>query len=207
MKTLRHRIRRIQSDKTMTNKCGARRVSPKGVTNSCSVCWSLLIAINRRHRSTAVRRHPTNTKPLRRQTPKNVTLTPAQRQRIHVYTVTSANYHRRSRPPASSISTTTRRPACSRPFPVRYRVCWLSLGDKVNKGQALAEVDSPDFTAAVGAYRKALVRRTHRASACRSGCRSAQASRRIPTRGRTGRNRRGQRRSRSRRRADRRSWR
>ena len=32
----------------------------------------------------------------------------------------------------------------------------VSLGDRVKKGDPLAEVDSPDFATAIGAYRKAL---------------------------------------------------
>ena len=56
----------------------------------------------------------------------------------------------------------------------------VSLGDQVKKGEPLAVVDSPDFAAAVSAYRKALATAQNRAPARRPGqgsARSIKASR------------------------------
>ncbi len=89
-------------------------------------------------------------------TPKDVRLTPAQRQRIHIHTVTSTNYHRTIQ--TAGIVDFDNDQATSVLAPISGPVSRLlvSLGDKVKKGQVLAQVDSPDFSAAIGAYRKAL---------------------------------------------------
>jgi len=90
-------------------------------------------------------------------TPHNVTLTQAQRQYIHVYTVTPSGYHTR-------ISTTgvvdfDRNHATQvlAPFSGPVTQLLVTLGQHVVVRQALARVDSPDFTTAVGAYRKSLI--------------------------------------------------
>ncbi len=89
-------------------------------------------------------------------TPQDVTLTATQRQRIHTFTVTSADYHKTIQ--TTGIVDFDNDQATSVLAPISGPVSRLlvSLGDTVRKGQALAEVDSPDFTTAVGAYRKAL---------------------------------------------------
>ena len=74
---------------------------------------------------------------------------------------------RPSRPPAWSISTTTRPPAYLAPSPARCRGCWLLPATRSAKGQPLAMVDSPDFAAAVSAYRKALATARNRPPARR----------------------------------------
>ena len=90
-------------------------------------------------------------------TPRNVTLTAAQRTSIHLLTVAPTTYH-------TSITTTAavdfdhdRSTPVLAPFSGPVTRVMVSLGDHVTAGQALAMVNSPDFTTAVGAYRKALI--------------------------------------------------
>lgn len=90
-------------------------------------------------------------------TPHNVTLTQAQRQSIHVYTVAPSQY--RSRITTTGVVDFDRNHAAPvlAPFSGPVTRLLVTLGQHVRKGQALARVDSPDFTAAVAAYRKALI--------------------------------------------------
>lgn len=89
--------------------------------------------------------------------PQNVTLTPAQRTSIHLLTVAPVTYH-------TSITTTAvvdfdhdRSTPLLAPFSGPVTRVMANLGDRVAAGQALATVNSPDFTTAVGAYRKAVI--------------------------------------------------
>jgi membrane fusion protein, heavy metal efflux system len=89
--------------------------------------------------------------------PQNVTLTAAQRTSIHLLTVAPGTYH-------TSITTTAtvdfdhdRSTSVLAPFSGPVTRVPVTLGDHVTAGQALAMVSSPDFTTAVGAYRKALI--------------------------------------------------
>lgn len=89
--------------------------------------------------------------------PQNVTLTTAQRTSIHLLTVQPATYY-------TSITTTAvvdfdqdRATPVLAPFSGPVTHVMTQLGDHVAAGQALAMVNSPDFTTAVGAYRKALI--------------------------------------------------
>ena len=89
--------------------------------------------------------------------PQNVTLTAAQRTSIHLLTVAPATYH-------TSITTTAivdfdhdRSTPVLAPFSGPVTRVSVTLGDHVAAGQALASVNSPDFTTAIGAYRKALI--------------------------------------------------
>lgn len=90
-------------------------------------------------------------------TPRNVTLTDAQRTSIHLLTVQPATYH-------TNITTTAvvdfdhdRSTPVLAPFSGPVTRVMVTLGDHVGAGRALAMVNSPDFTTAVGAYRKALI--------------------------------------------------
>jgi membrane fusion protein, heavy metal efflux system len=90
-------------------------------------------------------------------TPRNVTLTAAQRTSIHELTVAPATYR-------TTITTTAivdfdhdRSTPVLAPFSGPVTRVLVTLGDHVAAGQALAMVNSPDFTSAVGAYRKALI--------------------------------------------------
>ncbi len=90
-------------------------------------------------------------------TPGNVTLTKDQRQHIHLYTVAPSSFR-------TTVETTgvvdfdnDQATSVLAPFSGPVTRLLVSPGDHVRKGQPLALVDSPDFAAAIGAYRKALV--------------------------------------------------
>ncbi len=89
-------------------------------------------------------------------TASNVTLTASQQQNIHLTTVQSSNYSRTIDTTGTvdfdgDHSTTILAPMSG---PVSKLL--VAMGDHVTNGQALAEVDSPDFATAISAYRKAL---------------------------------------------------
>jgi cobalt-zinc-cadmium efflux system membrane fusion protein len=90
-------------------------------------------------------------------TPHNVTLTKAQQQGIHVVTVAQDEYH-------TTVTTTgvvdfdhNRAAQVLAPFSGSVTKLLVTLGDHVKQGQPLAEVNSPDYASAVGAYRKAVL--------------------------------------------------
>jgi membrane fusion protein, heavy metal efflux system len=90
-------------------------------------------------------------------TPHNVTLTKEQQKSIHIDTAEPAQYR-------TTITTTgivdfdrNRATDILAPFSGAVTRVLVTLGAKVEKGQALAEVASPDFAAAAGAYRKAVL--------------------------------------------------
>jgi membrane fusion protein, heavy metal efflux system len=89
-------------------------------------------------------------------TPTNVTLSVAQRQKIQLYTVASSTFRK-------TIDTTgvvdfdnDQATSVLAPFGGPVSRILVSPGDQVKAGDPLAEVDSPDFAAAISAYRKAL---------------------------------------------------
>ncbi|TAN06456.1 MAG: efflux RND transporter periplasmic adaptor subunit [Rhodanobacteraceae bacterium] len=90
-------------------------------------------------------------------TPHNVSLTRAQQQHIRIVTVAPVRYH-------TTITTTgvvdfDRNHATDilAPFSGAVTRVLVTQGQYVKQGQALAEVASPDFAAAAGAYRKAVL--------------------------------------------------
>lgn len=90
-------------------------------------------------------------------TPGNVTLTPAQRQHITLYTVAVSDYHR-------SIDTTgvvdfdqDHATQVLAAFSGPVRKLLVAQGDKVIRGQPLAIIISPDFADTVATYRKTVV--------------------------------------------------
>jgi cobalt-zinc-cadmium efflux system membrane fusion protein len=89
-------------------------------------------------------------------TASNVTLTAAQRQHVRLYTVASSQVHKTI--DTSGVVDFDNEQATSvlAPFSGPVSRLLVSPGDRVKKGQPLAVVDSPDFAAAIGAYRKAL---------------------------------------------------
>lgn len=86
----------------------------------------------------------------------NVALSAAQRQNIRLYTVQMSKFHKTIE--ATGVVDFDNDQATSVLAPISGPVSRLlvSLGDQVKKGDPLAEVDSPDFAAAVSAYQKAL---------------------------------------------------
>jgi cobalt-zinc-cadmium efflux system membrane fusion protein len=86
----------------------------------------------------------------------NVTLTPAQRQRLQIETVAPRTFRR-------TIDTTglvdfdnDQATTVLAPFSGPVSRLVASIGERVTKGQELATVSSPDFAAAFAAYRKAI---------------------------------------------------
>jgi cobalt-zinc-cadmium efflux system membrane fusion protein len=86
----------------------------------------------------------------------DVTLTAAQRQNIRLYTVESAQYHRTIEATGAVDFDNDQATSVLSPISGPVSRLLVSLGDPVKKGDPLAEVDSPDFAAAISAYRKAL---------------------------------------------------
>jgi cobalt-zinc-cadmium efflux system membrane fusion protein len=89
-------------------------------------------------------------------TASNVTLTPAQRENIHLFAVQQAKFRK-------SIETTgvvdfdnDQATSVLAPFSGPVSRLLVSLGAQVKQGDPLALVDSPDFATAIGTYRKAL---------------------------------------------------
>ena len=89
-------------------------------------------------------------------TPNDVTLTSAQRQHIHVYTVAPSSFRRSIETNGVVDFDNNRATQVLAPFSGPVSKLLVTLGEQVKQGQALARVDSPDFAAAAGAYRKAL---------------------------------------------------
>ncbi|MDE2053357.1 MAG: efflux RND transporter periplasmic adaptor subunit [Xanthomonadaceae bacterium] len=90
-------------------------------------------------------------------TPHNVTLTKAQQGSIRIYTVEPARYH-------TTITTTgvvdfdhNHATDILAPFSGAVTKVLVTQGQRVAKGQPLAEVASPDFAAAAGAYRQTVL--------------------------------------------------
>jgi cobalt-zinc-cadmium efflux system membrane fusion protein len=87
----------------------------------------------------------------------DVTVTPAQRERIHVQAIKPSTFHRTIETTGTvgfdSDRATTVLAAISGPA---SRLL-VSLGARVKEGDPLALVDSPDYAAAISGYRKAVV--------------------------------------------------
>ena len=86
----------------------------------------------------------------------DVTLTPAQRAHIELYTVAAQNFRKTIVADGTVAFDGNRSTTVLAPFSGPVARLLVSTGDRVAKGAPLAIVDSPDFAAAVGAYRKAL---------------------------------------------------
>ncbi|MEI9931664.1 MAG: efflux RND transporter periplasmic adaptor subunit [Rhizomicrobium sp.] len=89
-------------------------------------------------------------------TPSNVTLTAAQLQNIHLYTVAPSNYHKAVDTSGTVDFDNDQATSVLAPFSGPVTRTLVNPGDKVAKGQPLAVVNSPDYAAAVGAYQKAI---------------------------------------------------
>jgi membrane fusion protein, heavy metal efflux system len=93
--------------------------------------------------------------------PSNLTLTPEQQARIHLVTIAPSKYY-------ASVATTgtvafngDRSTQVLSPVSGPVTKLLVQPGTAVSAGTALATVSSPDFAAAVGAYRKAVVTATN----------------------------------------------
>jgi len=86
----------------------------------------------------------------------NVTLTSAQRQNIHLYTVAAAQFRKAIDTAGVVDFDNDQATSVLAPFSGPVSRLLVSPGDQVKKGAALALVDSPDFAAAVSTYSKAL---------------------------------------------------
>lgn len=93
--------------------------------------------------------------------PSNLTLTPDQQARIHIDTIAAANFY----PSVSTTGTVAfngdRSTQVLSPVSGPVTKLLVQPGTVVSSGAALATVSSPDFAAAVGAYRKAVVTATN----------------------------------------------
>jgi len=89
-------------------------------------------------------------------TASNVQLTAAQRQNVHLYTVETSKFHKTIQATGAVDFDNDQATSVLAPFSGPVSRLMVSLGDRVKKGDPLAEVDSPDFATAIGAYRKAL---------------------------------------------------
>ncbi|HET7662068.1 MAG TPA: efflux RND transporter periplasmic adaptor subunit [Rhodanobacteraceae bacterium] len=85
-----------------------------------------------------------------------LTLTSAQRKHIHLYTVTRKAWHETRQLTGVVDYDHDQATPILAPMSGQVTRVLVSVGDTVRKGQALARVDSPDFTQAIGDYRQAL---------------------------------------------------
>jgi cobalt-zinc-cadmium efflux system membrane fusion protein len=89
-------------------------------------------------------------------TASNVTLTAEQRQKIQFYTVAPSKFHKMTETTGTVDFDNDQATSVLAPFGGPVSKLLVNSGDKVKAGDPLAEVDSPDFAAAISAYRKAL---------------------------------------------------
>ena len=86
----------------------------------------------------------------------NLTLTPEQRKSIHVYTVAQSQFRKTIAATGAVDFDNDQATSVLAPFSGPVSRLLVAVGQRVKKGEPLAEVDSPDFAAAVGAYIKAI---------------------------------------------------
>jgi membrane fusion protein, heavy metal efflux system len=89
--------------------------------------------------------------------PGNVTLTADQRKSIHIYTVAQSQFRKTVDATGAVDFDNDQATSVLAPFSGPVSRLIASVGQRVKKGEPLAEVDSPDFAAAVSAYAKAVV--------------------------------------------------
>jgi membrane fusion protein, heavy metal efflux system len=86
----------------------------------------------------------------------NVTLTAAQRQNIHFFVVAPSKFRKTIEAAGTVDFDNDQATSVLAPFSGPVSRLLVSPGDRVKKGAPLASVDSPDYSAAVSAYRKSL---------------------------------------------------
>jgi membrane fusion protein, heavy metal efflux system len=89
-------------------------------------------------------------------TASNVKLTAEQLKNIHLYKIEGSTFHRTVETTGVVDFDNDHATSVLAPFSGPVARLAVSLGDHVKQGAALAVVDSPDFAAAIGAYRKAI---------------------------------------------------
>jgi cobalt-zinc-cadmium efflux system membrane fusion protein len=89
-------------------------------------------------------------------TASNVTLSAAQRQNVHFYTVEPSKFHKTVDTTGTVDFDNDQATTILAPMSGPVSRLLVSLGQHVEAGQPLAEVDSPDFALAISTYRKAL---------------------------------------------------
>ncbi|OOG45647.1 efflux transporter periplasmic adaptor subunit [Rhodanobacter sp. C01] len=89
--------------------------------------------------------------------PANVTLTAEQSKSIHIYTVASFRFRKAVDATGAVDFDNDQATSVLAPFSGPVSRLLVSPGQHVKKGEPLAEVDSPDFAAAVSTYVKAIV--------------------------------------------------
>ena len=90
-------------------------------------------------------------------TPHNATLTAAQRQHITLAAIAASPFHKAIQATGVVDFDNDQATSVLAPFSGPVTQLLVSAGQRVDKGQPLARVNSPDYAAAVGAYSKALV--------------------------------------------------
>lgn len=86
----------------------------------------------------------------------NVTLIAAQRAHVQLYTVQPSHFHKEIDTTGAVDFDNDQATSVLAPFGGPVSRLLVSPGNVVKAGDALAEVDSPDFATAISAYRKAL---------------------------------------------------
>jgi membrane fusion protein, heavy metal efflux system len=89
-------------------------------------------------------------------TASNVTLTSAQREHIHLYTVELGTFRKAVETTGAVDFDRDQATSVLAPFSGPVSRLLVSLGAQVKEGDPLAVVDSPDFATAISTYRKAL---------------------------------------------------
>jgi cobalt-zinc-cadmium efflux system membrane fusion protein len=89
-------------------------------------------------------------------TASNVTLMAEQRQKIQFYTIAPSQFHKTTETTGTVDFDNDHATSVLAPFGGPVSKLLVNPGDHVKVGDPLAEVDSPDFAAAISAYRKAL---------------------------------------------------
>lgn len=84
-------------------------------------------------------------------------LTKAQQRYVHIITVEPAQYHTTLTTPAVVDFDRNHATAVLAPFSGAVTKVLVTQGQTVKEGQALAQVSSPDYASAAGAYRQALL--------------------------------------------------
>lgn len=90
-------------------------------------------------------------------TASNVSLSDAQKKNIRIFTVEPTQFHKTVDTNGFVDFDNDHSTSVMSPISGQVSRLLVNPGDHVNRGQALAMVDSPDYTTAIGAYRTAIV--------------------------------------------------